>query len=130
MLIMTIKTDNPQAKLSLFNDILLVGQEEWLADRKLADTIHTKMESLLTSHNKNWENINGIVFYQGPGSFTGLRIGLSVANALAYGLGIPIVATRGDAWIDKGITKLMDGINDEVALPFYGSPPHITPAKK
>jgi tRNA threonylcarbamoyladenosine biosynthesis protein TsaB len=76
------------------------------------------------------QQIQGIVIFEGPGSFTGLRIGLSVANALAYGLNAPIVATQGDEWIEVGIKQLLNGANDGVALPEYGAPVHITNPKK
>ncbi len=49
------------------------------------------------------EGIEGIVCYEGPGSFTGLRIGLSFGNALAYTRGIPIVGARDSSWIEKGL---------------------------
>lgn len=35
-------------------------------------------------------NIDGIEVETGPGSFTGIRVGVSVANALGYSLGIPV----------------------------------------
>ena len=38
----------------------------------------------------NWEELEGLEVETGPGSFTGLRVGVSVANALGYSLGIPV----------------------------------------
>ena len=67
--------------------------------------------------------------YEGPGSFTGLRIGMSVANALAYSFTIPIVAQSG-AWIEDGIRRLLAGENDNTALPEYGTPAFTTQSKK
>jgi tRNA threonylcarbamoyladenosine biosynthesis protein TsaB len=130
MLILTIRSDAPQAKLGLFEDSTPLGKEEWLADRTLADGIHLKIEGLLKSHGKDWADINGIVCFAGPGSFTGLRIGLSVANALAYGLSANIVATQGKDWVKLGIKKLLAGKNDRIVLPHYGSLPHISSLKK
>ena len=38
----------------------------------------------------SWDVLEGIEVETGPGSFTGLRVGVSVANALGYSLGIPV----------------------------------------
>ncbi len=37
-----------------------------------------------------WKQLEGIEVETGPGSFTGLRVGVSVANALGFALGIPV----------------------------------------
>jgi tRNA threonylcarbamoyladenosine biosynthesis protein TsaB len=130
MLILTIKSDAPEASLGLYTDHELLKHEKWLADRSLADTIHLKIEALLSANGKEWADISGIVCFEGPGSFTGLRIGLSVGNALAYGLSAPIVGTRDKDWEQTGIKKLLNGENDNLVMPHYGSEPHITPPKK
>jgi len=130
MLILTIRSNAPDAKLGLFNDNDLLSKEEWLADRNLADSIHLKIEGLLEAHGKDWADINGLVCFEGPGSFTGLRIGLSVGNAIAYGLGASIVGGRGNNWEESGIAKLLSGDNDQMVMPHYGSEPHITLPKK
>ncbi len=89
--------------------------------------MHEHIESLLKSKsNRKLKDLQGIICYKGPGSFTGLRIGLTVANALAAGLEIPIVAENGEEWIRSGVDALASGKNDGVALPEYGSPAHIT----
>lgn len=38
----------------------------------------------------NWKVLDGIEVEKGQGSFTGLRVGVSVANALGFSLGIPV----------------------------------------
>jgi tRNA threonylcarbamoyladenosine biosynthesis protein TsaB len=130
MIILTIKSDEPQAALGIYDNNELLKKEEWLADRSLADSIHLKIEALLKTSGKDWTDIGGIVCFEGPGSFTGLRIGLSVGNALAYGLGAPIIGARDKDWEQTGIKKLLIGKNDDLVLPHYGSEPHITPPKK
>lgn len=130
MLIVTIRTDKPEAEIGLFNDSQKLQYETWQAHRELAETIHLKLEALLQEAGKTLNDIEGFVVFKGPGSFTGLRIGVAVANALADSLTAPVVATDGNAWIEDGISRLLKGENGQLALPDYGRLPNITPQKK
>ena len=127
---MTIKTDQPEAEVGLYENAKNLGYQKWLAHRELSVTIHQKIRSLLNDQNKDWQDIKAVVVYKGPGSFTGLRIGFSVGNALAYGNGIPIVSAKGKDWIDQGISKLENGTNDKIATPDYGAPAKTTKPRK
>lgn len=128
MLILTIRTDNPEAEVGLFEDQEKIAYASWQAHRELAETIHQKIREILDG--RSLESLEGIVCYQGPGSFTGLRIGLTVANALAYSLAIPIVAVQGENWVRTGLEKLLAGENQKITQPEYGAPVHITSPKK
>jgi tRNA threonylcarbamoyladenosine biosynthesis protein TsaB len=130
MIILTIRTDKPEAELGLYNDDTQLAHEVWQAHRELAETIHIRIESLLKKSQKDWSDIAGIVCFAGPGSFTGLRIGLSVGNALAYGVSVPIVSAKGETWTQDGIMRLLAGEADPLALPEYGAEAHITTPRK
>jgi tRNA threonylcarbamoyladenosine biosynthesis protein TsaB len=126
MLILTIRTDKPEAEIGLYEGQAKLKYEIWTAHRQLAETLHTKIRDLLKSQSKDWEDIEAIVCFKGPGSFTGLRIGLTVANALAESQKIPVVGMTGQDWITNGIAQIIDGQNDKQITPEYGSPAHIT----
>jgi len=130
MIVMSIRTDKPGAELGIYDDQKQLAYDEWEAHRRLAETINKKIEEILNLLSISLKDVQGVVVYEGPGSFTGLRIGFSVANALAYGLKIPIVAAGGSEWINKGIKNLLAGQSDKIALPKYGAPPHITEPRK
>lgn len=130
MIILTLRTDKPESEIGLFDDSKEIAYETWQAHRQLAETIHSKIEILLKNSSKTWSDIQGIVVYHGPGSFTGLRIGLSVANAIASSNGIPIVGLSGEEWVQHGIADLLSDKGTAVALPEYGAPVHITTPKK
>jgi len=130
MLILTIRTDKPEAELGIYEDQKQLAYETWQAHRELAETIHKKIAEILNKLSKSQEDVQGLVCFKGPGSFTGLRIGLSVANALAYAHDIPIVAAGSEDWIEQGVKKLVSGKSEQIALPTYGSPAHTTQARK
>ncbi len=130
MIILTIRTDKPESEVGLYEDERQISYETWEAHRQLAETLHHKIQQLLSGQDMSLQNIDGIVVYEGPGSFTGLRIGISVANALAYGLDIPIVGTQNEDWIIIGVNNLRAGKNSLPIAPFYGSDANITTPKK
>ncbi len=130
MIVLVIRSDKPEAEIGLFDDDKKIAYEVWQAHRELAETIHKKIEVLLKRQKLEWQGIEGIVCYEGPGSFTGLRIGLTVANALAFSLEVPIIASGGEEWQKFGIEKLLKGKNDKIARPMYGAPVHITQQRK
>lgn len=130
MLILTIKTDQPQAEIAIFDNQKPLASHSWQAHRQLAESIHTVVNQVLKEAGKGIHNIEGLVVYKGPGSFTGLRIGVSVANALADTLGAAIVSTSGPRWQQSGIEKLLGDLNERLASPDYGAPAKTTIQKK
>jgi tRNA threonylcarbamoyladenosine biosynthesis protein TsaB len=130
MYILTLRTDNPTAEIGIYNDEKQIALEQWQAHRQLAETLHKKIQNILESAQLQWTDIQGVVCYKGPGSFTGLRIGASVANALAANNNIPIVGTSGENWAHDGIQQLLAGDTQSVIVPEYGMPVHITQARK
>ena len=99
---------------------------DWVADRALARGLLAFIQEKVG----DVKNISGIGIMRGPGSFTGLRIGMAVANTLADGLGIPIVGETGDSWRESALGRLSSGEDDQVILPFYGGDANITKPKK
>lgn len=130
MYILTLRTDKPVAEMALYKDEACLTRRQWQAHRALAETIHATIAAELGAHNLDWHDIQGLVVYQGPGSFTGLRIGLSVANAWAASYQLPIVGSQGEDWEATGVARLKDGMNDGQVQPEYGAPVHITMPKK
>ncbi|HXY18242.1 MAG TPA: tRNA (adenosine(37)-N6)-threonylcarbamoyltransferase complex dimerization subunit type 1 TsaB [Candidatus Nitrosopolaris sp.] len=130
MIILTLRTDKPEAEVGVFDGQKQLAYEKWLAHLRLAETLNHQIEKILNKSSISAKELQGIVCYKGPGSFTGLRIGLSVANVLAYSYNIPIVATGGKNWVSQGIQQLQAGRNQRLALPEYGRPATITKPHK
>lgn len=102
----------------------------WQADRELAKGLLGFIRDNLAKHSKQISELTGIGVMQGPGSFTGLRIGMTVMNTLADSLDIPIVGSTGTDWQAEAITRLSRGENDRLILPEYGANANITKPRK
>lgn len=127
---LAIRTDSPQAELFLYDGAKQVAHELWQADRRLALELLGHTEAFLVATNKTFADLNGLLVYRGPGSFTGLRIGITVMNTISYAQSIPVVGETGEEWLTQGVQRLLAGDNDQVVLPEYGAEARITKPKK
>ena len=128
-MIILLDTSTPTCKLSLVD-----GDErhdvQWQADRELAKGLLGFLDTQLRGVDRTWTDISGIGVFQGPGSFTGLRIGMTVLNTMADTLVVPIVAAQGEEWQASALARLQAGENDHLALHFYGGEANITKPRK
>ena len=94
-LLLAIDTCGPSGSVALGRipgrDLEVLGQAE-LAGRTYSATLVSAIAELLHAASLELRNIDGIVVVNGPGSFTGVRVGVSAAKGLAQGSGIPVVA--------------------------------------
>jgi tRNA threonylcarbamoyladenosine biosynthesis protein TsaB len=128
-MIVLLDTSTPVCRLTLLDDEQQYATE-WQADRGLAKGLLAYLRDQLALHGATFASISGIGVFQGPGSFTGLRIGMTVLNTIADAQQVPIVAATGDDWQAQVIGKLRAGQNERMILPFYGSAAHITAPRK
>lgn len=128
-MILLLDTSKAVCRLTLVDG----GQKfntEWLAERLLAKSLLSFLQEQLVSHGKTWDDITGLGIFTGPGSFTGLRIGVTVFNTIASSQHVPIVGSNGKTWQRKALKKLAEGSNDKIVLPFYGRTANITKPRK
>lgn len=128
-MILLIDTSTSVCQL-IFVDGESMKKYDWQADRTLAKKLLGFLNEKLIENGKTWTDISAIGVFEGPGSFTGLRIGLAVMNTIADAQKIPIVGGRGDNWQTEVLAKLKDGKNEKIVLPFYGGEAHITAPRK
>jgi tRNA A37 threonylcarbamoyladenosine modification protein TsaB len=97
---------------------------------KLQEWAAFEVEQELEKQDLTWKDLSGLVVFKGPGSFTGLRIGITVMNSLAYANGLPIVGITGERWQQEGLQRLAAGENDTIVMPEYGGEANITKPRK
>ncbi len=129
-MILALRTDKPEAELYLLDsDGKKIAKHVWEAHRQLAATLVETIQSFLKQNRLEAASLTGIVVFTGAGSFTGLRIGTTVANVLAYAHSLPIVAGEGDGWVTEGLTKLPTSKSGTYVAPKYDKEPNITKPK-
>lgn len=105
-------------------------QYSWQADRQLAKGLLKFIVDSLAENKLAINQLEGLVFMKGPGSFTGLRIGATVLNTIAEFEGLPIVAAAGPDWQAVGLELLKSGQNQQLIIPDYGRDARITTPRK
>lgn len=73
---------------------LTIDAKEFVKEKKVearsAQLVLPFIDELLKEHNLTAHDLTEVEVNEGPGSFTGVRVGVSIANALAFSLGIPV----------------------------------------
>ncbi len=91
MRVLGIDTSTGHLGLALWFDDRLLGELELDLGRKHCETMGAALDGLLTDLGLGIGDLGGIAVAQGPGSFTGLRIGVAFAQGLALASGRPLV---------------------------------------
>jgi tRNA threonylcarbamoyladenosine biosynthesis protein TsaB len=92
--ILNIETATKNCSVALAKDAITILCKE-IAEEGYshAERLHVFIETILQEATITAKDLVAIAVSQGPGSYTGLRIGVSAAKGLSYALGIPLIAT-------------------------------------
>jgi len=88
---LAIDTSTDTASLTLVRDRRILAELTWRCGQNHTRQLLPNLDHLLRQFELGPQAITGIIVARGPGSFNGLRVGISAAKGLAFGLGIPIV---------------------------------------
>jgi len=91
MLLLALDTATDQGSLALAEDGRLLGEYSLQSAGAYLQHLLAGLEALLQAAGRGVQDIDAIAVSQGPGNFTGLRIGLATAKGLALALSCPLV---------------------------------------
>jgi tRNA threonylcarbamoyladenosine biosynthesis protein TsaB len=91
-LILNIETSTEVCSVSLAKNGQLLFKKESLEGMNHSRLLTVFIEELFAENNIKINTIEAVAVSKGPGSYTGLRIGVSVAKGLCYGLNIPLIS--------------------------------------
>lgn len=94
MYILNIETATKNCSVALAkNGILCHYREIATEGYSHAELLHVYIQEILIQANSNVADLSAVAVSSGPGSYTGLRIGVSAAKGLCFALDIPLIAT-------------------------------------
>jgi tRNA threonylcarbamoyladenosine biosynthesis protein TsaB len=88
-MLLAIDTSAERAGIAIWDGAAL-HESQWPADRRHTTGVMPRIEALLSGVGRSAPGLCGVAVAQGPGTFTGLRVGMSLAKGFAISLGIPI----------------------------------------
>ena len=90
-MLLAIDTSTDTASLALAQDNTVLAELTWRSKQNHTTQLLPNLNQLFTLTGITAKDLTAIIVAQGPGSFNGLRVGISAAKGLAFSLGIPIV---------------------------------------
>jgi tRNA threonylcarbamoyl adenosine modification protein YeaZ len=91
MMLLAMDTSTDSAGLALVQDGQTLAEANWRCGQNHSVELLPRLTQLLSEAKVELQSINCVLVAKGPGSFNGLRVGLSTAKGLAFSLNIPII---------------------------------------
>lgn len=91
-LILCIETATPVCSVALSKNGEILSLKETAKKNSHSEVVTLFIDDLLRENKIQYTDLNAVAVSKGPGSYTGLRIGVSTSKGLCYALGIPLIA--------------------------------------
>lgn len=123
-MILSIDTSGEVARVKLFDpsNSQMIDEDSIPGFQMLSEQLLVTIEKLLARNLLTKKDLGSILVNRGPGSYTGVRIGVTTANLLAYALDIPV---HGGDFSQSKKESVCDKFTSPVNA-IYDKPPHIT----
>ena len=93
-LILSIETATSVCSVALHDQGKLISCQSLYIDKSHAESLLTMIAQVLATSPYTKKDLRAVAISQGPGSYTGLRIGTATAKGLCYALAIPLLAVN------------------------------------
>jgi tRNA threonylcarbamoyladenosine biosynthesis protein TsaB len=127
-LLLALDTSTRVASVALFDGQRVISETTWLAGREHSTRLLLEVESSLARVGRTQVDVSGLVVAHGPGSFTGVRVALSVAKGIAAGLSIPAwgvssleVVAHAASWSELPVRAVVEAGRQRYATALFSS---------
>lgn len=91
-MLLAIDTATRYASVALYDESGVLAEQTWRSNNRHSVEMMPAIDAMMTRQGFAKEDLEAVAVAKGPGSFTGLRIGMSIAKGLCLALDIPIIA--------------------------------------
>jgi tRNA threonylcarbamoyladenosine biosynthesis protein TsaB len=117
-LILNIDTSTDIASVSLANDGIEIGRSVNVTQKDHASWLHEAIKELIHQHDVELTMLQAVAVASGPGSYTGIRVGMASAKGLAFALSVPLITIntlKTMAWSMRAFIKSEGKYEEEIA---------------
>lgn len=120
-------TDNDSVRVALILNGEVISKE-WHT-KFLSKTLMPETAKLLKKNKRKFTDVKKVVVVRGPGFFSRTRTGVGVANALAFGLNVPVAGIK-KSQIPSDLMTFKQLKFSKSVLPYYDKAPNISKPKR
>lgn len=111
-MIICLETATNLCSVALCDQSGVIALKESNESKTHASMLTVFISEILHDHNLRISDLDAVAVSKGPGSYTGLRIGVSVAKGIAYGASIPLIGIETTYSMFSGMIKSQYFISD------------------
>jgi tRNA threonylcarbamoyladenosine biosynthesis protein TsaB len=105
-LLLNIDTAVLHSSICLANNTTVLGEMSNPSSKDSASWLHVAIQDLLQQNNLQMQQLSAIAVSAGPGSYTGLRVGMAAAKGLSFALNIPLIGINTLQLMAASVTDL------------------------
>lgn len=112
-LILSLETASTVCSVALHDDGIIKASSHLFISQSASSQLAVMVDELLKRCDLKPNQLNAVAVSEGPGSYTGLRIGVASAKGLCYALDIPLIAVN---TLESMVQKIATQFSDEIIL--------------
>ena len=94
MLLLAVNSATTSTGIALLENGKIIAEKNWLSNKDEMEKLLPAIQQILKQAKAGFDDLDGLFVVAGPGSFSGLRIGVTIVNALAFTHKLPVFSAN------------------------------------